>query len=68
MQQVVLTAPDMSCGHCKMTIENAGNALAGVSAITADPDTRKIELSYDEEMVSLEDIKKVLAEAGYPAT
>lgn len=67
MQHTVLTAPNMSCDHCKMTIESAGGALDGVRSITADPLTKKVEVSYDEGIVSLDDIKMVLAAAGYPA-
>lgn len=67
MQHAVLTAPGMSCDHCKMTIENAGGALEGVGSIEADPLTKKVEVSYDESVVSLDEIMKALAGAGYPS-
>lgn len=67
MQQAVLTAPKMSCGHCKMAVESAAGGLGGVSRITADPESKKIEVSWDENVVSLDEIKRVIAEAGYPA-
>lgn len=66
MQQATLTAPKMSCGHCKMAVESAAGALAGVDSVTADPETKQIEVSWDENAVSLEEIRKVIAEAGYP--
>lgn len=66
MQSVTLTAPKMSCGHCKMSIENAAGALEGVSSITADPDTKKVEVAYDENTVSLDAIKQAITAAGYP--
>lgn len=66
MQQTVLTAPKMSCGHCKMAVESAAGSIAGVSEVKADPQTKKIEVSYDETVVSLEEIKKAIAAAGYP--
>lgn len=68
MQQAVLTAPKMSCGHCKMAVEGAGNALAGVESISADPETKKIDISYDEAKTSLEEIKSAIEQAGYPAS
>ncbi len=66
MPQVTLTAPKMSCGHCKMTVENAAGALAGVDSVNADPESKKIEISYDEGQVSLEDIRQAIEQAGYP--
>lgn len=66
MQQITLTAPKMSCGHCKMAIENAGSALAGVSSISADPESKKVDVSYDENVVTLEEIRKAIEAAGYP--
>ncbi|RJQ43601.1 MAG: copper chaperone [Gaiellales bacterium] len=65
--QATLTAPKMSCGHCKMAVESAGQALDGVSSISADPDTKKIEVTYDENVVSLDAIRQAITEAGYPA-
>ncbi len=67
MQHVALNVPKMSCGHCKMTVESAGGALAGVSSINADPQTKVVEVAYDEGAVTLEEIKQALATAGYPA-
>ncbi len=67
MQEVTLNVPKMSCGHCKMTVENAGGSLGGVKSISADPQTKAVDISYDESAVSLDEIRKALAEAGYPA-
>ncbi|MBE0428616.1 MAG: heavy-metal-associated domain-containing protein [Thermoleophilia bacterium] len=67
MEEVVLNSSKMSCGHCKMAVENAAGALAGVSSVSADPESKRIEVTYDENMVSLDAIKKAIAEAGYPA-
>ncbi len=66
MQQVTLNIPKMSCGHCTMTVEGAGSALAGVSSIKADLGTKLVEVSYDEDTVTLEEIRQALAAAGYP--
>lgn len=66
-QQIILTAPKMSCGHCKMAVETAIGGLAGVNAVTADPETKKIEVSYEESIISVDEIRKASAEAGYQA-
>lgn len=67
MKDAVLVSPKISCGHCKMTVESTGNSLEGVSAIAADPETKKIEITYDENVITLDEIKKALEAAGYPA-
>ena len=67
MQETVLTAPKMSCGHCKMAVESAAGALAGVTSVSADPETKKIALSWEENLVTLQQIKEAIAAAGYPA-
>ena len=67
MSEVKLNVPKMSCAHCKATIENTGNALTGVDSISADPETKEVDIVFDEGRVSLEEIRKALEEAGYPA-
>lgn len=66
MKQVILTAPKMSCGHCKMSVEGAAGGLSGVDSVSADPQTKKIEITYDESNVSLDEIKQAIEAAGYP--
>ena len=66
MQKAVLTSAKISRGHCKMTVEKTGSTLEGVDSITADPETRQIEVSYDENRITLEEIRKAIADAGYP--
>lgn len=67
MQQAILTAPKMSCGHCKAAVESALGSMAGVDGVSANPETKKIEVSYDENVVTIDDIKKAAEAAGYPA-
>lgn len=66
MKEAVLVSTKISCGHCKMTVENAGNSLEGVTSITADPETKKIEVAYDENVITLDEIRRAIEKAGYP--
>ncbi|MHB0914702.1 MAG: copper ion binding protein [Thermoleophilia bacterium] len=66
MTQVTLSAPKMSCNHCKMAVESAAGALEGVSSISADPESKNVDISYDESVVSLDAIKQAITAAGYP--
>lgn len=67
MKEAVLVSPKISCGHCKMTVESAGNSLEGVNTITADPETKKIDVTYDENVITLDEIRQAMEKAGYPA-
>ena len=55
----------MSCMHCKMTIENAVKGLPGIKIVNADPNSKKVDLDFDENAVTLEKIKQAIEEAGY---
>ena len=65
MTRKELTAEDMSCNHCKMTIEKAVKQLSGIAKVNADPASKKVVIDYDEQKVSLEDIKRAIVDAGY---
>ncbi len=56
--------PDASCGHCKMTIENAVGALAGVRAADLDITSKRLRVDHDD-AVTVEDVVGAIAAAGY---
>lgn len=66
IEQVTLTAPDISCGHCVATVKSAVSALDGVQSVDASEATKKIDISFDPARVSLVQIASALDEAGYP--
>lgn len=65
-QQVVLTAPDISCGHCVAAIEGAVGALDGVRSVKANVDTKQVDITFDPARVSLPKIEAAMDEEGYP--
>ncbi|HEX2152602.1 MAG TPA: copper ion binding protein [Acidimicrobiia bacterium] len=65
MTTTTLNVPDISCGHCKSSIEGAVSALDGVESVVVDIEPRVVSLSYDEATVDLDDIKAAIEEAGY---
>lgn len=66
IERVTLTAPDISCGHCEATVKGAVGALAGVDTVEASADTQKVQVAFDPNRVSRQQIESALAEAGYP--
>lgn len=66
MAQVILTVPDISCGHCEAAVKRALAPVAGVRAVSVDLPTKKVTVRYDDQQVDIERFKTVLAEEGYP--
>lgn len=60
-----LSVPDMTCGHCKATVESALFAVAEVGEVRVDLTTRKVEVTGPAPAA---DLLKALEAAGYPAT
>lgn len=65
MQTKTLDVQGMTCGHCKMSVEGALNGLDGVSAAEVHLDSGKVEVTYDEAQVSLENMKEAVEDQGY---
>lgn len=57
--------PDMSCGHCKATVEATIHALDPVARIDFDMAARRISVSSSTDATQ---VQTALAKAGYPAT
>ncbi|MER3419731.1 MAG: copper resistance protein CopZ [Chloroflexota bacterium] len=68
METVTLTAPDISCEHCQRAIEGAVGALPGVSSVAVHIEPKQVTVVYDPRAVTLERIKEVMEEEGYPVT
>ena len=57
--------PEMSCGHCKATVEKTIHALDPKARIDFDMKARRISLDSRTEA---EKVQQALAAAGYRAT
>jgi len=66
METKIFYIPNISCGHCVMTIRNELSGLEGVSNVEGDADSKKVTVTY-EAPASLEKIRSVLEEINYPA-
>jgi copper chaperone len=65
MTDKTLSVPDVSCDHCKMTIERALGRVSGIGAATVDVPAKTVALSFDETAVSLDEIVEALSGVGY---
>tara|TARA_B100000508_G_scaffold55003_3_gene42642 strand:- start:3784 stop:4152 length:369 start_codon:yes stop_codon:yes gene_type:complete len=54
-----------NCGMCEETIEGALKDVEGIEKGDWDKETKTIEVVYDNEHMTLDDIKKKIAAVGY---
>jgi copper chaperone len=65
MQSKTFEVPNISCGHCVMTVQNEVGELNGVSMVQADQDSRMVTVEWDAP-ATWEQIKATLTEINYP--
>ena len=65
MTTITLSVPDISCGHCKSSIEGAVAPMVGVESADVAIDDRTVAVSYDESLVNLDDIITAIDDQGY---
>lgn len=66
VSEVTLHAPDISCAHCVMTIERTLGELSGVSRVAVDPGDKLVQVTFDPDQVTLEQLEAAMEDAGYP--
>ena len=66
MEQKTLSVPNISCGHCVMSIKNELTEIEGVHSVEGDPDAKSIIVEWDAP-ATLEVLKERLSEINYPA-
>jgi copper chaperone CopZ len=65
-EHVTLIAPDISCGHCVSTVQQALEQHEGVNRVMANAETKFVDVDFDPSLTTVESISDVLKEAGYP--
>ncbi len=61
----VLRAEDFSCPSCVSKIEKQVGRLKGVDDVTVHFASGRIEVDHDESAVTVDDLIKTVAKAGY---
>ena len=65
MEKITLSIPNISCGHCVMTIKNELREMEGVIHVEGNEQTKEIKVDW-QEPASIEKIKEKLEEINYP--
>ena len=66
MENKTFSIPNISCGHCVMSIKNELSELQGVKTVEGDPQRKTVTVTW-EPPATLEMIQDALKEINYPA-
>ena len=66
MTTKTVTVPNISCGHCVMTIQREVGELDGVSDVKAEQDTKRVTISWDPDATDWVVIEETMKEINYP--
>lgn len=57
--------PEVSCGHCKSSIEGALKPLTGVHDATVDIEGKVVEVDFDDSILGQDKVVEAIEGAGY---
>jgi copper chaperone len=60
------SVPNISCGHCVMTIQRELGEIEGVSKVGGDPNAKEITVDYDAPATA-DKIRSTLKDINHPA-
>ncbi len=65
MEKKTVSIPDISCGHCLMTVKREAGGVAGVKSVEGDVASKQVTIQWDAP-ATWEKIEAALKDAGYP--
>lgn len=65
MEQKTLQVEGMSCQHCVKAVETGVGELNGVTAVQVKLEAGQVDVTFDENKVSVSDIKDAIENQGY---
>ena len=66
MTTKTVSVPNISCGHCVMTIEREVGELAGVSSVKGDHGSKQVTVSWDPGATDWPVIRDLMTEINFP--
>lgn len=64
MEKVTLDVKGMTCGHCVASVKGALKEV-GVSDVNVDLATGKVDVNYDKDQVTIDQMKEAIEDQGY---
>ena len=65
MTTMTLNVPDISCGHCKSSIEGAVIELSGIEKVEVHIEERTVDVSFDDAALKVDAIVDAIEGQGY---
>ncbi|MEA2058362.1 MAG: copper ion binding protein [Actinomycetota bacterium] len=65
MTSKTLSVPEISCGHCKSSIEGAVAPLDGVARVEVQVDEKTVDIDYDGTDGTFDAIVAAIEDSGY---
>ena len=66
MASKTFKVPNITCGHCVMTIEREVGELEGVQKVKADEVTKMVRVEWDASAMDWDAVRSLLEEINYP--
>lgn len=65
MENITLKVEGMSCDHCVKAVEGSVGELNGVETVKVDLGAKSVNIVFNPEVVSLDEIKETIDDQGY---
>ena len=68
MKKIILSIPEISCGHCTSSIDGALKDLPGIIAVSSSVEEKTTTVEFEEALTSVGAIIEVIDDIGFAAT
>jgi copper chaperone len=65
MENVTLDVQGMSCDHCVKAVEGSVGKLNGVNSVKVNLKADTVDVEFNNQVVSLDEIKETIDDQGY---
>lgn len=63
--EMTLQVNGMTCGHCEKAVKGALGELEGIQGVDVDLASGKVDVVYDDTLVTKDEMKEAIEEQGY---
>ncbi|MEC0301912.1 copper chaperone CopZ [Terribacillus saccharophilus] len=63
--EMTLQVNGMTCGHCEKAVKGALGELEGIQGVEVDLASGKVDVVYDDSLVTKNEMKEAIEEQGY---
>ncbi|AIF68187.1 copper chaperone CopZ [Terribacillus saccharophilus] len=63
--EMTLQVNGMTCGHCEKAVKGALGELEGIQGVDVDLASGKVDVVYDDSLVTKNEMKEAIEEQGY---